>query len=107
TADAVARLATGEGSTDRFRARTGLPISTYSSALKLQSILAALPEELRRAADTGELLFGTIDTWLIWNLTGGPNGGAHVTDVTNASRTMLMDLATCQWDDGILADLDI
>ena len=114
TADAVTRLATGEGigggsgaGLDRFRAKTGLPISTYSSALKLRWILDSLDPERRTAADRGDLLFGTIDTWLIWNLTGGPNGGAHVTDVTNASRTMLMDLETCQWDDAILAELEI
>src|SRR3954453_7055597 len=107
TADAVTRLASGEGSTDRFRAKTGLPISTYSSALKLQWILEQLPVEQLRAAQTGDLVFGTIDTWLIWNLTGGPNGGRHVTDVTNASRTMLMDLETCQWDGAILAELGI
>src|SRR4051794_39694517 len=107
TADAVMRLATGEGGTDRFRARTGLPISTYSSALKLHWILEQLPGEQRRDAETGDLVFGTIDTWLIWNLTGGPNGGRHVTDVTNASRTMLMDLETCQWDGAVLAELGI
>ncbi|MEX1171423.1 MAG: FGGY family carbohydrate kinase, partial [Chloroflexota bacterium] len=102
TADAVARLAgDGDGGTDRFRARTGLPISTYSSALKLRWILD------QKTAPRADLLFGTIDTWLIWHITGGPAGGVHVTDATNASRTMLMDLATCRWDEGILDELAI
>ena len=64
-------------------------------------------EGARPRAEAGDLVFGNIDTWCIWNLTGGTNGGAHVTDVTNASRTMLMDLATLQWDDGILSTLGI
>ena len=108
TADAVARLAAEHpDGIDRFRARTGLPVSTYSSALKLRWILDALSPERRAAADRGELLFGTIDTWLIWHLTGGADHGVHVTDVTNASRTMLMDLATLDWDTGILDELGI
>ena len=104
TAEAVAAI----GDQDRFRARTGLPVSTYSSALKLRWILDRL-ETIAPGRDPGELLFGTIDTWLIWNLTGGigHGGGVHVTDVTNASRTMLMDLETCQWDAGILSELGI
>ncbi len=117
TAEACARLAAdGDGGIDRFRAITGLPISTYSSALKLASILddggggssdAAQARERRAAAERGELLFGTIDTWLIWHLTGGPDGGVHVTDVTNASRTMLMNLETLAWDPELLAAIDI
>jgi glycerol kinase len=106
TAEAVARLSAGDGGQDRFRARTGLPISTYSSALKLRWIL----EHLATAGDGPDprhLAFGTIDSWLIWQLTGGIDGGRHVTDVTNASRTMLMDLATCHWDEGILEELGI
>ena len=107
TADAVARLAAdGDEGQDRFRARTGLPLSTYSSALKLRWIL----DHLAAAGDGPDprhLAFGTIDSWLIWQLTGGIEGGRHVTDVTNASRTMLMDLATCQWDLGILEELGI
>jgi glycerol kinase len=110
TADAGARLAAadpeGRG-IDRYRARTGLPISTYSSALKLQWILEQMSAEQRAAADRGQLLLGTIDTYLIWHLTGGGDHGAHVTDVTNASRTMLMDLDTLTWDDGILGELGI
>ena len=112
TADACARLAAGapEG-TDRYRATTGLPISTYSSALKLAAILDDKDPTTGRArradAEGGDLLFGTIDTWLIWHLTGGPEGGIHVTDVTNASRTMLMDLETLAWDPEILAEIGI
>lgn len=108
TAEAVGRLAAEhpEG-IDRYRARTGLPVSTYSSALKLRWILDHLGPERRAAADRGELRFGTIDTWLIWHLTGGADHGVHVTDVTNASRTMLMDLETLEWDQGILDELAI
>ncbi|HSL76821.1 MAG TPA: glycerol kinase GlpK [Candidatus Limnocylindrales bacterium] len=97
TADAVAQI----GDQDRYRARTGLPVSTYSSALKLRWIL----EEVDR--DPSELAFGTIDTWLLWNLTGGVDGGVHATDVSNASRTMLMDLETLEWDASIAEELGI
>jgi glycerol kinase len=108
TGDAVARLSNGEGGQDRFRARTGLPISTYSSALKLRWILGELTRGGGAGApDPRHLAFGTIDSWLIWQLTGGIEGGRHVTDVTNASRTMLMDLETCRWDEGILEELGI
>ena len=89
-------LAKGHGQ-DRFRASTGLPIATYFSGPKIAWILDAVHGARKRAED-GELLFGNIDTWVIWNLTGGPNGGVHVTDVSNASRTMLMDLKTLSWD---------
>jgi glycerol kinase len=103
TADACEALAAaGVDGADRFRARTGLPISTYSSALKLAWILDDGGTERRAAAARGDLLFGTIDTWLIWHLTGGPDGGRHATDVTNASRTMLMDLETLDWDPELL-----
>ncbi|MHB8529919.1 MAG: glycerol kinase GlpK [Caulobacteraceae bacterium] len=95
TADLIARLA-GEGGQDRFRSTTGLPLATYFSGPKLCWLLDHI-EGARAAAKRGELLFGTIDTWLIWNLTG-----AHVTDATNASRTLLMDLATLGWDDRLL-----
>jgi len=106
TAEACARLAgAADAGLDRFRARTGLPISTYSSALKLAWILDEAGH--RAAAERGDLLFGTIDSWLTWQLTGGPNGGVHVTDVTNASRTMLMDLATLDWDPELLAEMRI
>ena len=87
---------------DRFRALTGLPISTYSSALKLAWILGEGGPERRAAAAAGDLLFGTIDTWLIWHLTGGLDGGVHVTDATNASRTMLMGLESLAWEPELL-----
>jgi glycerol kinase len=85
------------GGQDRFRARTGLPLATYFSGLKIRWILENLPG-VRALADAGEVLFGNIDTFLLWHLTGGPQGGIHVTDVTNASRTQLMNLETRQWD---------
>ena len=84
-----------------IRSRTGLPPATYFSGAKIQWILDNVPG-VRAAADTGEAVFGNIDTWVIWNLTGGRDGGSHVTDVTNASRTMLMDLRTLAWDDDLL-----
>ncbi len=90
-----------DGGANRFRAKTGLPMASYFSALKLQWLLDNV-SGARRKAEAGELLFGNIDTWLLWNLTGGPQGGLHVTDVTNASRTQLMDLATLQWDAELL-----
>ncbi len=95
-----------EGGQDRFRSRVGLPLSTYFSGPKLRWILDNVPEA-RIAAQRGDALFGNIDTWLIWQLTGGVQGGAHVTDVTNASRTMLMDLETLDWDRDILQTLGI
>ncbi len=94
------------GGIDRFRARTGLPISVYFSAIKLRWLFDEV-EGLIDEARAGRLLFGTIDSWLIWNLTGGVDGGNHLTDVTNASRTMMMNLETLDWDDEILAELDI
>jgi len=84
-----------------FRAKTGLPLATYFAASKIVWILDNV-EGARKAAEAGDLLFGTPDTWLLWNLTGGPDGGVHATDVTNASRTLLMDIETCQWDDGLV-----
>ncbi|MEO6080876.1 MAG: glycerol kinase GlpK [Steroidobacteraceae bacterium] len=92
---------TREAGSDRFRALTGLPLASYFSALKLQWLLDNVPGA-RAAAVSGELLFGTMDCWLVWNLTGGTQGGLHVTDVTNASRTQLMNLATLAWDDWLL-----
>jgi glycerol kinase len=91
---------------DRFRATTGLPLATYFSGPKLQWILENHPD-VRAAAKAGDAIFGTIDSWLIWQLTGGTRGGQHVTDVTNASRTMLMNLATLQWDPQMLEVLKI
>jgi glycerol kinase len=101
----VARFA-NDGGTDRLRARTGLPLASYFSGLKLVWLLENLPGA-RARAQNGEVLFGTIDSWLIWNLTGGPRGGRHVTDATNASRTQLMNLATLDWDEDILRLFDI
>lgn len=95
-----------DGGIDRFRASTGLPISTYSSGLKIAWLLDQ-DRERRRAAERGDLLFGTVDTWLLWNLTGGAGRGIHVTDVSNASRTMLMDLRSMDWDDGLLAAMRV
>jgi glycerol kinase len=99
--DAVAEMSR-EGGADRFRSRTGLPISTYFSALKLRWILDNIAGA-RERAQAGDLLFGTIDTFLVWRLTGG----LHITDVTNASRTQLMNLATLDWDTELLAAFDI
>ena len=90
-----------QGGKDRFRAKTGLPLASYFSALKLQWLLDQVPGA-RAGAARGELLFGTIDTWLVWNLTGGPAGGVHLTDVSNASRTQLMNLSTLDWDPELL-----
>jgi glycerol kinase len=94
------------GGQNRFRARTGLPLATYFSGLKIRWILENVPG-VRVLAEAGEIVFGNIDTFLLWNLTGGANGGIHITDVTNASRTQLMDLQTLQWDKEILATLGI
>ncbi|MBV1704435.1 MAG: glycerol kinase GlpK [Hyphomicrobiales bacterium] len=95
-----------EGGKDRLRAATGLPLATYFSGLKLRWLLDEVPGA-RKAAEAGDLAFGTMDSWLVWNLTGGVDGGLHVTDVTNASRTQMMDLATLDWDDGILKLFDV
>jgi len=100
TAAICDELARGSGQ-DRLRAKTGLPIATYFSGPKLRWILDNVPGA-RARAEAGELLFGTVDTWCIWNLTGGPHGGRHVTDVTNASRTLLVDIETLQWDEELL-----
>ncbi|MFI6787685.1 glycerol kinase GlpK [Nonomuraea sp. NPDC050383] len=81
--------------------RCGLPLATYFSAPRVRWLLDETPG-LRERAERGEVLFGTMETWLIWNLTGGPGGGLHLTDVTNASRTLLMDLTTLEWDDDLL-----
>ncbi len=94
--DGICRELAEDGGADRLRSKTGLPLATYFSGPKLKWILEHVPEA-RSRAEAGDLLFGNIDTWLIWKLTG-----EHVTDVTNASRTLLMDLSTLDWDDGIL-----
>jgi glycerol kinase len=100
TADICNELAK-DGGQDRFRPKVGLPLATYFSGPKIKWILDNVPG-VRARAEKGEVLFGNIDTWVIWNLTGGPNGGVHVTDVSNASRTMLMNLETLDWDPDIL-----
>jgi glycerol kinase len=99
--DRIVRALERSGRDHIIRARTGLPPATYFSAGKVQWILENV-EGVREAAGRGEAVFGTVDTWIIWLLTGGIDGGAHVTDVTNASRTMLMDLRTLEWDDELL-----
>src|SRR6266704_1361397 len=104
-AEEVGRFAK-EGGQDRFRAQTGLPLSTYFSGLKLRWLLQNVPGAREKAA-AGELLFGNIDTFLLWNLTGGSESGVHITDVTNASRTQLLNLKTLDWDAGLLAAFDI
>ena len=95
-----------DGGQDRFRPKVGLPLATYFSGPKIKWIMDNV-DGVRKAAERGEAIFGNIDTWEIWWLTGGPNGGAHVTDVTNASRTMLMNLTTLEWDEEILDILGI
>ena len=104
-AEDVGRFAS-DGGQDRFRAQTGLPLSTYFSSLKLRWLLKHVPGAAEKAA-AGDLLFGNIDTFLVWNLTGGPKGGVHVTDVTNASRTQLLNLKTLDWDEKLLAAFEI
>jgi glycerol kinase len=94
------------GRQDRFRKQTGLPLSTYFSSLKLRWLLQNVPEAKEKAA-AGELLFGNIDTFLVWNLSGGANGGVHVTDVTNASRTQLLNLKNLNWDPELLGAFEI
>ncbi len=99
--DALCRELAGAAGPDRFRGKTGLPLATYFSGPKLRWLLDAV-DGLRDAAGRGDVLFGTVDAWLVWNLTGGPDGGRHATDVTNASRTLLADLETGAWDGGLL-----
>jgi glycerol kinase len=104
--DAICNELAEDGGQDRFRARVGLPLATYFSGPKIKWLLDNVPG-LRAAAENGDALFGNIDSWLVWNLTGGPNGGAHVTDVSNASRTMLMNLDRADWNDDILENMTI
>ena len=96
----------GEAGADKYKAAVGLPLATYFSGPKVKWILDNV-EGARERAEAGDLVMGTMDTWVLWNLTGGVNGGVHVTDVTNASRTMLMDLKTLDWDPAIAADMTI
>ena len=95
-----------DGGQDRFRTKNGLPIATYFSGPKVRWILDNV-DGAQAKADAGELAFGNIDTWCIWNLTGGTSGGLHITDVSNASRTMLMNLATLDWDDELLTTIGV
>ena len=104
--DQICNELSADGGQDRFRAKTGLPIATYFSGPKIKWILDNV-DGVRSKAESGEVLFGNIDTWVIWQLTGGPDGGVHVTDVTNASRTMMMDLETLDWDEEILGILGV
>jgi len=104
--DEICNALADVGGQDRFRSKVGLPLATYFSGPKVKWILDNV-EGTRQLAKNGELLFGNIDTWLVWNLTGGTDGGIHITDVTNASRTLMMNLETLDWDDSILSILDI
>lgn len=101
----VDRLA-ADGGVERFKKTVGLPLATYFSGTKIVWILENV-EGARAKADAGDLMFGTTDTWVLWNLTGGTDGGVHATDVTNASRTMFMDLETLSWDHSILEAFDV
>lgn len=104
--DRIVQKLASEGGQDRFRQKVGLPLSAYFSGPKISWVLENI-EGARADATEGHLLFGTIDSWLIWNLTGGVDGGVHVTDVSNASRTMLMGLESLDWDEEILETLGI
>ncbi len=104
-ADDVAEFAK-DGGQDRFRSTTGLPLTTYFSGLKIHWLLENI-RGLRQRAESGEVIFGNIDTFLVWHLTGGPDGGIHVTDVTNASRTQLMNLTTLEWEEDVLSTFSI
>ncbi len=104
--DQICNELAADGGQDRFRDKVGLPLATYFSGPKIRWVLDNV-EGARGRAEAGDLAFGNMDTWVIWNLTGGTNGGVHVTDVTNASRTMLMDLRTLDWDDEILGIMGV
>jgi glycerol kinase len=104
--EAICKQLAADGGQDRFRAATGLPLATYFSGPKIRWMLDNVPG-VKAAAKKGDALFGTIETWAIWWLTGGPGRGAHVTDVTNASRTMLMNLQTLSWDPEIVSAMGI
>ncbi|MEL4504821.1 glycerol kinase GlpK [Luteococcus sp. H138] len=98
--------ALAQGDNDRYKDKVGLPLATYFCGPKVKWILDNV-EGAREEAEAGKLLMGTMDTWVLWNMTGGVDGGVHVTDVTNASRTMLMDLKTLDWDEEIAKDMTI
>ncbi|MFI8411542.1 glycerol kinase GlpK [Paeniglutamicibacter gangotriensis] len=105
TQDIVEELA-ADGGVERYKQRVGLPLAPYFSGTKIKWILDNV-EGVRERAEAGDLLFGNTDTWVTWNLTGGTDGGVHITDVTNASRTLFMDLETLEWDAEILADFGV
>ncbi|GAA1975428.1 glycerol kinase GlpK [Amycolatopsis minnesotensis] len=102
----VTELGALGGGQERYRAKTGLPLATYFSGPKIKWILDNV-DGARQRAEAGDLIFGNMDTWVLWNMTGGTDGGVHVTDPTNASRTLLMDLDTLSWDAEIAADMGI
>ena len=104
--DKICDELSADGGQDRFRETVGLPIATYFSGPKIRWLLDN-DESLRSKAENGDILFGNIDTWCLWNLSGGTDGGVHVTDVTNASRTMMMNLETLDWDQGMLDALGV
>ncbi len=104
--DKIVDELSADGGQDRFRAQVGLPLATYFSGPKVRWILDNV-EGARARAEAGDLVFGNMDTWCLWNLTGGTNGGLHITDVSNASRTMLMDLATLAWDEAICSTIGV
>lgn len=104
--DKICNKLAEDGGQDRFREKVGLPLATYFSGPKVRWLLDNV-DAVKEAADKGNAIFGNIDTWVIWNLTGGVNGGAHVTDVTNASRTMLMNLETLDWDTDIAETMGV
>ncbi|WP_298252341.1 glycerol kinase GlpK [uncultured Arthrobacter sp.] len=95
-----------DGGVERYKATVGLPLATYFSGTKIKWILDNV-EGAREKAEAGDLIFGNTDSWVTWNLTGGTDGGVHITDVTNASRTLFMDLETLSWDESILADFGV
>lgn len=95
-----------DGDMDCFREKVGLPLATYFSGPKLKWIMDNVPEA-KKGAEKGDALFGTMDTWVIWRLTGGPDGGKHITDVTNASRTMLMNINSLEWDEDMMKVMDV
>ncbi len=104
--DKICQELSKDGGDDRFRPKTGLPLATYFSGPKIKWILDNV-DGAREKAENGDVLFGNLDAFLIWKLTGGPDGGVHITDVTNASRTLMMDLETLEWDDEILSTLGV
>jgi glycerol kinase len=104
--DKIVDELSADGGQDRFRSKVGLPLATYFSGPKVRWILDNV-DGAREKAEAGDLAFGNIDTWCIWNLTGGTDGGLHITDVSNASRTMLMDLESLAWDEEIAATIGV